>query len=179
MELDAGGIAKGYAADLARSALKEHGVTSGMVDLGGNLAVFGAGPSSEGFWRIGIRSPLERNQLIGSLDVQDVGLATSGQYEQYFVKDGKRYGHLLDPRTGHPAEGMLSATVIAPQATTTDALSTAVFVLGTQRGIELVERLDDIEAIIVLDPGPGKELTQQHVCVSSGLRGKVRWRLPS
>jgi thiamine biosynthesis lipoprotein len=179
MVLDSGGIAKGYAADLARAALKKHGVTSGMVDLGGNLAVFGPGPSGEGFWRIGIRSPLQRNELIGSFDIRDVGVATSGQYEQYFIRDGKRYGHLLDPRTGLPAQGILSATVIAPDAITTDALSTAVFVLGISGGLELVERLQDVEAIIVLDPGPKEELTQVHVRVSSGLQGKVRWSLPS
>ncbi len=173
MRLDSGGIGKGYAADLAREALRRRGIRQGMVDLGGNLALLGGGPGRRG-WSIGIRNPLERDRIIGVLEITDGAVATSGQYEQYVVKDGKRLGHILDPREGKPAEGMLSATIIAPDATTTDGLSTGVFVLGPERGLSLVERIPGVEAVIVTDPG-GVPLTRRHVLLSSGLRDRIRW----
>lgn len=177
MRLDPGGIGKGYAADVARAELARRGIRRSMVDLGGNVAVMGAGPT-RGHWAIGIRNPLERDQIIGSIDVTDAAVATSGQYEQYFVRDGIRYGHILDPRTGRPASGMLSATIIAPDATTTDGLSTGVFVLGPERGMALVEKLAGVEAVVVLDPGVDRPLTRADVRVSSGLRGRIRWAIP-
>jgi thiamine biosynthesis lipoprotein len=177
MRLDSGGVGKGYAADIARATLARHGITRCMVDLGGNLAVLGRGPT-RGNWAVGIRNPLHRDLLIGSLEITDMAVATSGQYEQYFIRDGTRYGHIVDPRNGMPANGMLSATVLAADATTTDCLSTGVFVLGPDRGMALVEQLPGIEAIIVLDPGVDRELTRSHILVSSGLRDRIRWAIP-
>ena len=177
MRLDSGGIGKGYAADIARGTLARSGITHCMVDLGGNLAVLGSGPSHDN-WEVGIRNPLHRDRLIGSVEITDLAVATSGQYEQYFVRDGKRYGHIVDPRTGRPAEGMLSVTVLAPDATTTDALSTGVFVLGPARGMELIERLQGVEGIIITDPGQGRELSREDVLLSSGLHERIRWAIP-
>ncbi len=179
MFLDSGGIAKGYAVDLARKAVQDAGVSRGMIDLGGNLALIGPGPSPAGYWRIGLRNPVERNSTACTLELRDVAIATSGQYEQYFVRDGKRYGHLLNPRTGMPADSVLSVTIITPDALGADALSTGVFVLGPRRGMALVEELPDVEAIMILDPGPGNPLTQACVLTSSGMVDRIRWDLPS
>ena len=178
MELDSGGIAKGYAVDLALSSLKKSGITSAMVDLGGNIGLLGPGPSENGYWRIGIRNPLVREDMIAVLQLRDVTTATSGQYEQYFIHEGKRYGHLLDPRNGRPAEMLLSTTIIARNGITADALSTGVFILGPEEGMALVERLPAVEAVIILDPGPGNQLTQEHIIVSSGLTGRIQWNIP-
>lgn len=176
MRLDAGAIGKGCAADIARFALAQHGVTRCMVDLGGNVATLGKGPT-RGVWAVGIRDPLHHNRLVGSLEINDAALATSGQYEQYFVRDGIRYGHIVDPRTGRPADDVLSVTILAADATTTDALSTGVFVLGPGDGMALVERMPGVETVIVTDPGAAGCLTRDHVRLSGGLRGKIRWAI--
>jgi thiamine biosynthesis lipoprotein len=178
MELDSGGIAKGYAVDLAIASLRHSGVSGAMVDLGGNIGLLGSGPSENGYWRIGIRNPLVREDMIAVLQLKDVTTATSGQYEQYFIHEGKRYGHLLDPRTGRPADALLSTTIISPEGIAADALSTGVFILGPEEGMALVERLPAVEAVIILDPGPGNPLTQEHVLISSGLTGRIQWNIP-
>jgi len=178
MELDSGGIAKGYAVDLALASLRQSGVSGAMVDLGGNIGLVGHGPSENGYWRIGIRNPIAREEMIAVLQLKDVTTATSGQYEQYFIHEGKRYGHLLDPRTGRPADALLSTTIISPEGIAADALSTGVFILGPEEGMALVERLPAVEAVIILDPGPGNPLTQEHVLISSGLTGRIQWNIP-
>jgi FAD:protein FMN transferase len=138
-----GGIAKGYAVDRAAEVLQRQGVTSAMVNAGGEIRSFGGG------WVVGIQHPRQPDQMIARIRPADLAVATSGDYEQYFEVGGRRYHHLLDPRTGYPAEGVQSVTVIAPNCTDADGLSTAVFVLGLVDGLALIETINDTEAYLI------------------------------
>ncbi|MGB1875600.1 MAG: FAD:protein FMN transferase [Rhodospirillaceae bacterium] len=145
--MDFGGIAKGVAVDRAIEVLKARGVPAGLINLGGNIRVFGA--LAEGrAWRIGIRHPRE-SRIIGQVSLTSGAVATSGDYDRYFIHDGKRYSHILDPRTGWPVENIYSLTVVAPDATTADALSTAAFVLGEKQGMQLLTRCSDVEGVLL------------------------------
>lgn len=159
MRIDLGGIAKGYAVDNAAAALRRHGIESALIMAGGDTAVLGAKQGKP--WRIGIRDPRNPDALAGALPVVDAAVSTSGDYERFFIQDGVRYHHILDPKTGRPAQACRSVTIVGPNATTTDALSTTVFVLGPDKGMALVEQLPGIEAVIIDAAGA------QHV--SSGL----------
>ena len=133
--LDLGGIAKGYAADEVRRILSEHGVKDALINLGGTVIVMGA-PRM-----IGIQNPKKDTGVpMGRVRVSNLALVTSGSYEQYFMRDGVRYHHIIDPRTGFPAQsGLLGVTLIGESAMELDALSTAVFILGMERGLRLLE----------------------------------------
>jgi thiamine biosynthesis lipoprotein len=146
-KIDLGGIAKGYAIMRAADTLKENGVKSGLVDAGGDIAVIGCKKGSKPF-RIGIRSP-SGETTIGVINALYTTVVTSGDYERYFIKDGVRYHHILNPKTGFPAKKSRSVTVIAKDATIADALSTALFVMGAKDGIALVDVLDGVEAVII------------------------------
>ncbi|MBI2899439.1 MAG: FAD:protein FMN transferase [Planctomycetes bacterium] len=128
-ELDPGAIGKGWAVDRAAEVLRRAGVTAAFVDFGSTVLALGAPPGKEG-WTVGIRDPFRTDRVLGTLVVRDASVSTSGSYEKFFEKDGKRYGHILDPRTGRPVEGVASVSVLAPTGTASDALSTAVFVAG-------------------------------------------------
>ncbi len=154
LEVDLGGIAKGYAIDLALAALKEAGVISATVNSGGNLGFIGK-PPKHLVWEVGIKDPRNPQEMIGVLTVEKGGVATSGNYEQYFEIEGKRYTHILDPRTGWPIQGIHSVTVIAPNAMDADALSTTLFVLGPEKGIPLAEKFG-AQALFILDKGEEK-----------------------
>lgn len=162
--LDLGGIAKGYAVAKAAEVLRRHGVTSALLDLGGNIYALGKKNSGEP-WRAGVQDPRDPSSVIAIVPVADEALATSGDYERYFEYDGTRYSHLLDPHTGWPAGQVLSVTVITPDGGLGDALSTAAFVLGPVKGLELLESLPGVEGIFVLPDFSVK--------VTSGLKGKV------
>ncbi len=152
IELDLSGIAKGYAVDQAISVLKANGVKSGLVEAGGDMYCFGQGPRNKK-WRIGVRNP-RKNSLIGVLTLRDKAVATSGDYYRFFIKDGKRYSHIIDPRTGYPVSGNpMSVTVIAPDCLTADALATAITVMGPSEGLRFAEGLNGIEAIIISQDG--------------------------
>lgn len=125
--LDLGGIAKGYAVDEAARALQQRGVRDALVDLSGNMYAFGHPPDRDA-WRIGVRDPKDRVPYLATIDLRDRAIATSAQYEQFVERDGRRYGHILDPRSGYPVDGVLSATVVAPTAMEADGWSTATFV---------------------------------------------------
>jgi thiamine biosynthesis lipoprotein len=172
MILGLGGIAKGYALDLAARALRERGVESFLISGGGQMM---AGGMRDGRpWRIGIRDPRgAADDYFAYIDVVDASTSTSGDYESFFVVDGVRYHHILDPRTGMPAsppDPLRSATVVGADATLADALSTALIVLGKSRALELVEELDGVEAVLVD--------ADARVHVSSGLRGKLHEQHP-
>ena len=170
VELDFGAIAKGYAVDRAIGVLRDRGVQNALVDAGGNFSAIGT-PDQRPYWRIGIRHPLRRDALLADLDFGDAGIATSGGYENYFDADGKRYVHIIDPRTGYPVEGMLSTTIVAPTAMVADALSTVTFVLGVEVSLPLIESLPDTECVLVSGhPDDPASLT---IVVSSGLRDRV------
>lgn len=170
MAIDLGAIAKGYAVDKAVEALKKKGIRKGLVNAGGDLYAFGR-PEEKAPWLIGLQHPREREKVATVLEVEDRAVATSGNYERYFVLKGKRYTHILDPRTGWPIQGMASVTVMADSAMKADALATSVFVLGPQRGLALLNRLPGVEGIIVAEEGPGgKQLVPYF---SKGLKGRV------
>lgn len=150
MAVDLGGIAKGYAADRALELYKAFGVEAGFINLGGNVLVFGQKPDAES-WSIGIQNPFEnRGEIIGAVTVKDKSVVTSGSYVRYFESDNVRYHHILDPRTGYPADSeLMSVTVISKGSMEGDALSTAAFVLGLEKGLEFIEGLQGIDAIFI------------------------------
>jgi thiamine biosynthesis lipoprotein len=159
-----GGIAKGYAVDRAVAILYQHGLVHFLVQAGGDLYV--AGRRGDRAWKVGIRDPRgDAETFFAIAEVQDHTFSTSGDYERFVIKDGKRYHHILDPKTGYPAWRSRSVTVMAKDAITADALSTALFVLGPEAGLPLVETLPDVEAVFV---GADNRLT-----VSSGLKDKL------
>ncbi len=167
MKLDLGGVAKGYAVDCAVEFLKERGAKSALVDAGGDVRLYGKKPSGRD-WQIAIRHPRGKEKLIRVGKVGLPAVATSGDYERFFVKDGKTYHHILDPHTGYPAGKCVSVTVWTQMATDADILATAVFVMGPERGMELVERLDDVEALIFSE----KEGKLEYL-VSGGVKDKL------
>ncbi len=150
MGIDLGGIAKGYAADEAKKILVAEGIKHAIINLGGNVLALGdrydGGP-----WNIGIKDPYApTGSLLGVVRVEDQTVVTSGDYERYFEQDGRRFHHILNPYTGFPGENEIKGvTVIASSSFDADALSTTVFLMGAKRGIELVESLDGVQAILV------------------------------
>jgi thiamine biosynthesis lipoprotein len=174
MTLDFGALAKGYALDRALAAMRAAGAASGLADLGGNVAVFGPAPEgAETGWRLGVRHPRARGRLMGTVDVTQGSVATSGDYEQMFEASGVRYSHLMDPRTGRPVQGVVAVTVAATDGMTADALSTTLFVLGPEAGRELLRRhAPEASALWVRDAGAA-ELRRSHVVVAAGSVGAV------
>jgi len=147
MRIDLGGIAKGYAVDRCIALLKKLGIKNALVRAGGDSRVAGSRWGRP--WSIGVRDPRNRDGVVALIPLMDVAVSTSGDYERFFEQDGVRYHHIINPRTGDSARELESATLIGPDATTTDALSTSVFVLGPKAGMALVNRLDGIDAIMV------------------------------
>lgn len=162
--IDLGGIAKGYAVDQGREVLRQAGIEHGMIFAGGDISTIGT--KTDGTpWRVGIQDPRESTQLLGIIPLINNTIVTSGDYERFFIKDGVRFHHILDPHTGYPARDVISVTIVADFAADGDALSTAVFVLGRKAGLELVESLAGFEAVIVDDEG--------EIWVSSGLKNII------
>ena len=143
-----GAIGKGYAANRALRVMVAMGVKSGLVNAGGDLVATGVQEDGAA-WKISIQHPRERTRLLAQLRLTEQAVVTSGDYERFFVVGGKRYSHIIDPRTGYPVEGMQSVTVICPDAELADALATTVYVLGAEKGLELVDRLKSVDAIVV------------------------------
>ena len=166
VHVDLGAIAKGYAVDRAVRILQDGGVKSAMVDIGRNIRLIGTKPGGKK-WRIGVQDPRDTEQLLGVLELQDESTATSGDYEKFFILDGKRVGHIIDARTGKPAEGICGVTIVAADAAAADALSTAVFVLGSQDGLELLRNTHGVEGIIAVEKDGRVEIN-----VTEGLAGK-------
>ncbi len=150
--VDLGAIAKGYAADQAIKIYKRWGIKSAYINLGGNVAVLGKKPDGT-LWRIGIQNPRAVNgEIIGMVKVYDKSVVTSGDYERFSEKDNVRYHHILNPRTGYPSSsGLIGATILADSSMAADALSTAVFVLGLEKGTELVESMEGVEAVFITE----------------------------
>lgn len=151
MAIGLGGIAKGYAVDKAMEVATKSGMRNAIIRAGGDMRVQGQGSAAG--WEVGIQDPREKGRLIAKLTLSNVSISTSGDYERFFIKDGILYHHIMDPKTGYPARGARSVTIIGPDTMTTDALSTAVFVLGAEKGLLLAEKLGQIEAIIVDSTG--------------------------
>ncbi|NOY53946.1 MAG: FAD:protein FMN transferase [Deltaproteobacteria bacterium] len=148
MAIVLGGVAKGYAVDRAIEVLEKEGIENAIVNAGGDLRAIGRRSVSRP-WRVGIEDPRHRGRLMEELPLTDRAAATSGDYERFYIYQGVRYHHILDPRTGRPARGCRSVTVIAPTAMEADALATAVFVLGPKKGRVLLQRRDQVEGMIV------------------------------
>ncbi|MDD3894879.1 MAG: FAD:protein FMN transferase [Syntrophomonadaceae bacterium] len=161
--VDLGGIAKGYAGDSARTIYQQNGIKSALINLGGNVVAHGHKPDGNA-WNIGIQNPRSpTGEIVGFVPVSDQAVVTSGDYQRYFEKEGKRYYHIMDPRTGFPAEsGIMSVTVIAASSMEADGLSTACFVLGLDKGLELLQRYGPVEAIFIT--------TDKKIYVTKGLQ---------
>jgi thiamine biosynthesis lipoprotein len=165
MRVHLGGIGKGYAVDRAVAILRARGLRDFMVQSGGDLYVGGHNGNLP--WRLGIRDPRGAvDQVFARLELSDSTFSTSGDYERFFMHGGVRYHHLLDPDTGQPARGARSVTVVAASAAVADALSTGVFVSGPEAGMALIERLPDVEGVIVT--------AKNELLISSGLRSRAR-----
>ena len=165
MRIDVGGIGKGYAADQAVEALRRAGAIAGVVALSGDIKTFGRMPGGKKF-PVGIQHPRKDGSVLAWIDLEDEAISTAGDYERFFERDGVRYHHILDPRTLQPARSCQSVTVVAREGIWADGLDTGIFVMGVELGMQLVEALPDVEAIIVDAEG--------HVHVSSGLRDRIR-----
>ncbi|GIK21343.1 MAG: FAD:protein FMN transferase [Ignavibacterium sp.] len=147
VEFNFGAIAKGYAVDKAINILRKSGIKQALVNAGGEVSVIGNN------WIVGIQHPDEINSIIKRIKLNGYTVATSGDYEQYFEVDGVRYHHILDPETGYPSKGLQSVTIINKSNAFADALATAVFVMGEEKGMKLIESLDDTEVMIIDERG--------------------------
>jgi len=153
MRIGFGAIGKGYAASMARERMRaDTNVLGGVVNASGDLATFGINENGES-WKIGITDPINPERWLGELEVGELAVVTSGDYEKYFMSDGKRYAHIIDPRTGLPTCGVRSVTIVCPNAEVADALATSVFVLGATEGLALINRVKSVEGLIVDDTG--------------------------
>lgn len=153
MELDLGAVGKGFAADEVSNVLKQGGVTSALLDLGGNIQLIGTKPDGTD-WKIGLRDPFGES-YIGVLSISDRAVVTSGNYERYFIgEDGKQYGHILDPSTGYPVEnGLASVTVVAEEGKLCDALSTSLFVMGQEKAADYWREYQNFDLILLTEKG--------------------------
>lgn len=154
MGIELGAIAKGFIADKLKEYLKENGVTSGTVNLGGNVLCIGKKTDGSPF-RIGIQHPFEnRNEIITAVKADDISVVSSGVYERYFIQDGKMYHHILDPSTGYPYNnGLVAVTVISGKSVDGDALSTTCFAMGLEKGLEFANSLDNVYAVFITEDG--------------------------
>jgi thiamine biosynthesis lipoprotein len=180
MLIDLGGISKGYAADKAVETLKRNGINSGLVSIAGDIKAFGLKPDGKP-WKIGIRNPRIppnpplvkggkggfSDDIMATLELEDMAISTSGDYERFFIIDGRRYHHLLSPRTGYPAQKCQSVSVITKEGAFTDAFATGVFILGLEKGIKVLEKLG-FDGIIVDSQGK--------VHTTPNIRGKFEFK---
>lgn len=150
MRIGFGGIGKGYAAERAKSLMKEKGARSGVVNASGDLTTWGLQPNGEK-WTIGIVNPDASGQVFSYLEISDLAVATSGNYEKYIMIGGRKYSHTINPLTGLPVTGIKSVTIITTNAEIADALATPVTVMGVQAGLDLINQMKNIEAIIITD----------------------------
>ena len=152
VKIDFGGIAKGYAVDRAKDVLASKGIKNGLINLGGNIFALGHAPGKES-WNIGVEDPRNKGKLLHTFEVIDKGISTSGNYERFFEIGGKRYSHIINPITGEPCQGIISVTVISDSAEKADALSTAIFVMGEEKGLSLARSIKDMKVLILKEDG--------------------------
>lgn len=150
MRIGFGGIGKGYAADKAKELLQKKGVRDGVVNASGDLITWGVQPTGKP-WTVGIASPSQQRLPFSYLDVSNMAVATSGNYEKYAIINGKKYSHTIDPKTGFPVSGIKSVTIICPSAELADALATPVMVMGVQVGLNLINQMKNCACIIIDD----------------------------
>ncbi len=152
MKIGFGAIGKGYAADKAKDLLISKGVTSGIINASGDMNTWGKQPNGKE-WKVDITNPMDKNKVFALLPITNGAVVTSGNYEKFVNFNGKRYTHIIDPRTGYPSSGIISVTVFAPKAELADALATSVFVMEKEAGLDRINQLPKIECIIIDDKG--------------------------
>ena len=157
LSLDFGGIAKGYACDIVAEILLAHGIQTYMIDLGGNIQLSELPPKGQKLFKVGIRDPNNKEQVLEVLELKGCSIATSGNYERSRVIDGKRFGHIMDPKTGRPGEFHASVTAITPRGVDSDVFSTAVFVRGEPLARKLADRHPGTSFLIVDEETPAKQ----------------------
>ena len=150
MRIGFGGIGKGYAAEMAKKVMIEAGVESGVVNASGDLTTWGNQPNGEK-WTIGIVHPEFANEIFSYMNVSGLSVATSGNYEKYIFIDGKKYSHTINPKTGLPVSGIKSVTIVTTNAEIADAMATPVMIMGIDAGIDMINQIKDIEAIVIDD----------------------------
>ena len=148
MRIGFGAIGKGYAADSAKELLISKGVKGGIVNASGDLTTWGTRETGEK-WMIGITNPMDKDKIFSWLPIVESSVATSGDYEKYITFKGEKYSHIIDPRTGYPTKGVTSVSIFAKKAELCDALATAVFIMGRDSGIHLINQLDGVEVVLV------------------------------
>jgi thiamine biosynthesis lipoprotein len=152
MKIGFGAIGKGYAADKAKQLLQSKGVTAGIINASGDMNTWGRQPDGKE-WTVAITNPMDKNKAFGLFSISDRAVVTSGDYEKFVRFNGVRYAHIINPKTGYPATGIISATVFAPKAELADALATSVFVMGKEVGIDRINQIPGVECIIVDEKG--------------------------
>ena len=152
MKIGFGAIGKGYAADSAKQLLVERGVLGGIINASGDMNTWGTKPDGSS-WTIGIVNPMNNKKVFSWFSLEHNSVVTSGDYEKFTQINGRRYSHIIDPRTGIPSQGIVSCTVFAGKAELADAIATAIFVMGVESGLFLIDQLPDIEAILIDDSG--------------------------
>ncbi|MBA4154699.1 FAD:protein FMN transferase [Flavobacterium sp.] len=152
MKIGLGGIGQGYIADKIKALLVQNGCQSGIVNVSGDIFAWGKQPDGKP-WTVAIVNPMNKNKVFATFPLEDSAVETSGSYEKFVTFNGKRYSHIIDPRTGYPASGIVSVSVFAKTTELADALATGIFVLGVEVGLDLVNQIKGIECIIVDDKG--------------------------
>ena len=168
MRVHLGGVGKGYAIDVAVMLLRQQGFDDFLIQAGGDM--YAAGANNGTSWTLGIADPRSSHEAFAAVEIRGAAISTSGDYERWFVKDGVRHHHLIDPDRGEPARGCRSVTIITSRATMADVLSTGVFIMGPEEGMALIEKLPDVEGVIVT--------ASNEVLISSGLKGRVEIKGP-
>ena len=171
MLIDPGGIMKGYAAGRAAEVLKKHGIVSGIVAIAGDIRAYGLKPDGSP-WRVGIRDPgaQEQDKVMATLELRDMSISTSGDYERFFILNGRRFHHLISPKTGYPAEGCQSVSIITTEGALSDAFATGIFILGPEKGMKVLEEIG-IEGIIIDRKGS--------LHTTPGIRGRLELKNPA
>ncbi|PHS10047.1 MAG: thiamine biosynthesis protein ApbE [Kordia sp.] len=152
MKIGFGGIGKGYAADKAKALLMNKGVKGGIINASGDLTTWGKQPNDDA-WKVGIKNPLNKYKIFAWFPVENRAVVTSGNYEKFVMINGKRYTHIINPKTGYPSQGVISVSVFAPKAELADALATSIFVMGKEKGLHFVNQIGTVDCIIVTDNG--------------------------
>jgi len=169
MSLDLGGIAKGYAVDKAIAVLRQEGIKNALVNAGGDIYALGVRGKNRK-WRVAVQHPRKNQAVLAMLELEDKAVATSGDYQKYIEISGRRYSHIINPESGNPcSEVPASVTVLAGDCLAADALATSIFVLGPKKGIDLVNRLENTEAIVAAFPQD-----KLGISLSQGLKGKLK-----
>lgn len=150
MRIGFGGIGKGYAAERSKLIMKQQGVESGVVNASGDLTAWGLQPNGKP-WTVGIANPDAKHEVFSYMSITDMAVATSGNYEKFVMIDGKKYSHTINPRTGLPVTGIKSVTIITTNAEIADAMATPVMIMGIRTGLDMIDQIKNIEAVIIDD----------------------------